>query len=241
MPHWFRVLLDGVFPLSCATCDAWLPAGAPSGLCGTCRVEMRPPAPPLCATCGVPLRSPAVATHCRACLHHPPAFTVARAAALYLPPGVGLNPLGTAVRRLKYERRRAVATALGELLASRFPFGDDVLLIPVPLHRRRLRARGFNQALLLARALARRRGLPIAARALARTRATHAQPGLPAAARRHNLDGAFALRSGARVAGQRVVVIDDVLTTGATADACARVLLAAGAARVDVYTAGRAP
>jgi ComF family protein len=160
---------------------------------------------------------------------------------LYLPAGVGLNPLGTAVRRLKYERRRAVAGTLGELLASRFPFGDGVLLVPVPLHRRRLRARGFNQALLLARALGRRRGLPVAARALARIRSTHAQPGLPAAARRQNLDGAFALRSGARVAGRRIVIIDDVLTTGATADACARVLLAAGATRVDVYTAGRAP
>src|SRR5262249_5466032 len=101
--------------------------------------------------------------------------------------------------------------------------------------------RGFNQALLLARTLARRRGLALAPRALVRTRATHAQPGLAALARRRNLAGAFAVPRPADVRGRDVVLVDDVLTTGATADTCARVLLDAGAARIDVYTAGRAP
>jgi ComF family protein len=111
----------------------------------------------------------------------------------------------------------------------------------VPLHVTRLRERGFNQAVLLARRLGAERGLRVATRALVRTRATHAQPGLTAATRRTNLAGAFALRVGADVAGCDVVLVDDVLTTGATADACAAVLWAAGAARVDVYTVGRAP
>jgi ComF family protein len=160
---------------------------------------------------------------------------------LYRPAGTGLNPLAAAVRALKYRGRRAVAGTLGDLLAERYPFAADALLVPVPLHRSRLRARGFNQAVLLARVLARRRALELAPRLLARVRPTEAQAGLPAAARRANLRAAFALRVPVRLPDRPVVLVDDVLTTGATADACARVLLAAGAPRVDVYTVGRAP
>jgi len=181
---------------------------------------------------------------CSSCLHHPPHFASARAAALYRPAHPGLNPpapLALAIQGLKYARRRALADALGQLLAERYPFAPTALLVPVPLHITRLRERGFNQALLLARRLGRARGLAVASRALVRTRATHAQPGLAAAARRTNLANAFALRPGSAIAEREVVLIDDVLTTGATADACATVLSAAGAARVDVYTVGRAP
>jgi len=146
-----------------------------------------------------------------------------------------------AIQRPKYARRRALADSLGHLLAERYPFAPDALLVPVPLHVTRLRERGFNQAVLLARRLGRARGLPVENRALVRLRSTHAQPGLGAAARRRNLAGAFALQPGTAVSRRPVVLVDDVLTTGATADACATVLLAAGAARVDVYTVGRAP
>jgi ComF family protein len=160
---------------------------------------------------------------------------------LYLPATAGLNALASAVHALKYGRRRRVATALGALLAARYPFAPDALLVPVPLHLHRLRARGFNQALLLARALAGRRGLEVAARNLVRLRDTHMQPGLSAAERRRNLRGAFVVRTPAAIVGRQVVVVDDVLTTGATAEACALTLRAAGAARVDVFTVGRAP
>jgi len=160
---------------------------------------------------------------------------------LYLPSASGLNPLAAAVQGLKYRRRRKLADALGALLAERYPFAPDALLVPVPLHRARLGARGFNQALLLARALGHRRGLPVAPRLLVRTRATEAQARLPAAERRRNLDGAFTVRTQRLRLTRPIVLVDDVLTTGATADACARALLAAGAGRVDVYTVGRAP
>ena len=239
MLGWLRLVSDAIFPADCEACGAPLSAGQRTCLCPVCRSAMPPPSPPLCARCGVPLARSE--SHCSDCERHPPAFASARAVGLYLAGADALNPLALAVQRLKYGRRRMVADALGGLLAERYPFGSDVVLVPVPLHVRRLRARGFNQAILLAGALGRRRALPVAGRALARTRATAAQPGLGAEERHQNLRDAFIVRRAGAVSGRHVVLIDDVLTTGATADACSRVLLAAGAARVDVYTVGRAP
>jgi len=238
--RWARLLADLVFPAACEACRVALPLAHPTCLCAACVTAMPPPPAPLCLRCGVPL--PAGASQpCPGCARRPPTFAVARSAALYLPASAGLNPLAAAVHALKYGGRRAVADALGMLLATRYPFATDAVLVPVPLHPSRLRERGFNQAALLARGLARRRGLVVAGRALRRVRPTAAQPGLSAVDRRKNLAAAFAVRTPAAVAGRQVVLVDDVLTTGATADACSRVLLAAGARRVDVYTAGRAP
>jgi ComF family protein len=160
---------------------------------------------------------------------------------LYLPTTAGLNPLAVAIHALKYRGRRVVANALGHLLAERYPFAPTALLVPVPLHRVRLRDRGYNQALLLARVLGRARRLQVAARVLRRRRPTRAQPGLTAAERARNLAGAFEVRLPAAVAGRQVVLVDDVMTTGTTAEACARVLRRAGARRIDIYTVGRAP
>ena len=239
--RWLKVMLDAVFPADCDACAAPRPLGDGPGVCRPCRDAMRPPPEPLCARCGLPLGAPDAAAACSDCLRHPPAFATARAAALYLSTDGGLNPLSAAVRALKYRHRRSLAPALGGLLAERYPFGTDALLVPVPLHLFRLRERGFNQAVLLARVLARRRGLALAPRLLVRTRPTAVQAGLAAAERRRNLRDAFALRRPVSLAGRAIVLVDDVLTTGATADACATVLRAAGARRVDVYTLGRAP
>ncbi len=242
MTRWLRMFVDLVFPADCDACERPLPLGHFSCLCAACWNAMTPVPGACCQVCGVPLGASAEAVpSCPACLRHPPAFTSARAAALYLPAATGLNPLAAAVGALKYRRRRAVAEALGVLLAERYPFASDVVLVPVPLHVARLRSRGFNQALLLARVLGRRRGIEIAPRVLARIRETDAQTGLSAADRRRNLRGAFVVRRRDLVRGRPIVLVDDVLTTGATADACTRALLAAGARRVDVYTAGRAP
>jgi ComF family protein len=241
MARWLNLLLDAVFPADCEACARPLPPGQSACLCAPCRASMTVPPQPLCPTCGVPVAPSAMSVPCSRCLRHAPAFTTARASALYLPAGTGLNPLAAAIQALKYRGRRNVARELGALMADRYPFAPDALLVPVPLHLRRLRRRGFNQALLLARVVARRHTLRLAPRLLVRTRATEVQAGLSATDRRRNLRDAFALRVPTSLAGRSVVVIDDVLTTGATADACARVLRAAGAHRVDVYTAGRAP
>jgi ComF family protein len=160
---------------------------------------------------------------------------------LYRSDATRLNPLAVAVQRLKYGGRRVVAATLGDLLAARYPFGAGTVVVPVPLHPHRLRARGFNQALLLARRLARGRRLELAPRALARVRDTTPQADLGAGARQGNVRNAFVVQRPAAVRGRAVVLVDDVLTTGATADACARALCTAGATRVDVYTVARAP
>jgi len=158
---------------------------------------------------------------------------------LYLAgPGL-LNPLARAVRALKFHGHRAVASSLGGALTGLLPLPAGALVVPVPLHISRLRDRGYNQAMLLARALARRAHLRLVPRALVRHRATPSQAHLDAAGRRANLANAFEATMGLEAA--TIVLVDDVLTTGATADACATALRAVGAARVLVLTVGRTP
>src|SRR5437870_6629939 len=133
--RWLNLLLDAVFPVDCEVCGAPLPLGRGPGVCVPCHDAMRPPPDPLCPRCGMPLGMSDAPAACPACLRHPPAFATARAAALYLSADGGLNPLAAAVRAFKYRRRRNLAPTLGGLLAERYPFGPDALLVPVPLHR----------------------------------------------------------------------------------------------------------
>ena len=220
-----QALLDVLFPPRCVSCGA---AGAV--LCATCLASVRAPTPPLCPRCGRPL--PATSATCPACAagYGPKALGSLRAAAVY----EGAARLG--VLALKYKGQRRLAGPLGAILAQAVQgSGDDLpdVIVPVPLHAARRHQRGYNQAELLARSCARRLGVPCEAAALSRYRATPPQVGLSSVERRANVAGAFALASPAaakRLAGKRVLLIDDVTTTGSTLDAAAAALLVAGPA-----------
>ena len=197
---------------------------------------------PCCVRCGVPFASAAQGGSdrlCPSCRDAPPAFDRARAALRY----------DGQARRLLLPFKHADRTEIAWTLVPHMARAGAALLrqadilVPVPLHRRRLFLRRYNQAALLARGLARLARKPALPDALVRTRATVSLGAKSAAERAAEIAGAFAVRASrvARVAGQRVLLIDDVMTSGATANACARALLAAGAAAVDVLVAARVP
>lgn len=192
-----------------------------------------------CPRCALPLHAPAAL--CGECLREAPPF-----AAAYAPYVYG-HPLDLLVGKLKFGHSLAAGRVLADLwrdaVEEDTPALPD-LFVPVPLHAGRLRERGYNQALELARPLARALRVALAPHLLLRTRATPAQSNLDAAVRRRNLRGAFAVEAGARasdISRQRIALVDDVMTTGATLRECARVLLRAGAAQVDVWALARAP
>jgi ComF family protein len=228
-------LLAVVIAPSCAACGTLLerPTGGP--VCDRCWQSIRPLSPPLCDACGEPLASPRLAdpielcVRCRRTVRH-----VRRARAV----GSYDSALRAIVHALKYDGRRSIARRLGGLMRAH---GADLLIdadctVPVPLHRSRHRWRGFNQAEDLARHL----GVPVV-RALKRVRATVPQAELPEARRRRNVGGAFApARRIGLCRGATIVLVDDVSTTGATLEACARTLCEAGAREVRALTAARA-
>lgn len=193
---------------------------------------------PVCARCGMPFEIAVDPDQvCAACIAHPPRYNRARAALVY---GDVSREL---VLGLKYQGRRdGLATLASWMAAAGKPLLDEAeLIVPVPLHYLRLVRRGFNQSGWLAAALARSSGVRLSVDALMRTRATPIQGGLSADARRRNVQGAFRVR-GSRtglVRDRRVLLVDDVLTTGATAEACTLALKRAGAVCVDVVTLAR--
>ena len=232
---WIAAALDLVFPPLCPVCEGMLGTDRRDPLCGACWEGLERIAPPWCRCCGAPL---GIEGLCGACRSRRPRFAYARAALLY--GGLARE----AIHAFKFGGRRGLAYPLGDLLAglgvSALPGAAPEVLVPVPLHPRRARERGYNQALLLARRVERAWGVPAAANALQRVAPTQPQTDLDAAARRRNVRGAFAVRRPELVAGRHVVLVDDVLTTGATAGECARSLIRAGARTVGVITVARA-
>lgn len=236
-----RYVLNFIYPPRCAVCGAGMPLDTARRVCAPCLGALEPLAGMLCVVCGTPLGVGDEDERCRRCCLAPPAFDSARAITRYRAGAEGSNTVGSLLRRHKYGLDQSLGRALAEYLDAAPALvaeGYDVV-IPVPLHRARLRWRGFNQAALLGAALARRLGCPLDVATLARVRPTPPQTARDHAGRARNVRRAFKVRRPARVAGRRVLLVDDVMTTGATANECARVLRAAGARRIDVLTLAR--
>lgn len=246
--QWLTAALDLVLPPFCPVCAERLGPARRDPLCGGCWEGLERITAPGCALCGLPFvgfageASSAVATDrgrgiCGACRRHRPAFAYARAAAHY-----GDHARET-LHAFKFGGRRALAAPLGDLLAElgpALPLPAVDVIVPVPLHPRRERERGFNQSWLLARRVAAAWRITARADVLTRRVATPPQTALGAEARRLNVGGAFRVRRPELVAGRHVLLVDDIMTTGATAGACARTLREAGAAIVGVVTVARA-
>lgn len=230
------VLLDQLYPPACASCAGPIAAG--DGLCARCFSQLVPITAPLCPVLGTPfdadLGGDAISAEA---LADPPPFARARAAVRY---GAIAQSL---VARLKYGDRTELARFCARLMAGAGHefWAARPLLVPVPLHRSRLRFRRYNQSLLLARALGRQLGLDVDPFLVRRHRKTRSQIGLSGDGRARNVQGAFAAHADTvvRLRGRRVVLVDDVYTTGATVKAVSQALLRGGADSVDVLTFAR--
>jgi len=199
---------------------------------------MPPIVAPLCTVCGIPFSGAGSDHVCGSCSTSPPRFDAARAALAY--EGASRELIHSFKYRNKTHLRRPLALLTLERLADFIQACRPDLIMPVPLHRKKLCSRGFNQAVLLGEILSQRLKIPLDRRNLRRIRWTEPQVNLAAGERRRNVKGAFSLHDPALLNGRRLLLVDDVLTTGSTADECGRVLKSAGAAEVTVITVARA-
>jgi ComF family protein len=234
-----KALLDILFPPRCHCCKAYTPDAGEIHLCAACLESCALIRSPLCRVCGIPFLTAGGDDHlCGNCIAKPPCFTAARGAALFD------GPIRELIHRFKYNGRVQLCRPLALLTARRLrPFTEEFspdLLIPVPLHIKRLRQRGFNQAVLLGEILAREWRLPLSSGNLRRIRWTEPQINLSAAERIANVRGAFSVNAPSLIKERRIILVDDVYTTGSTAAECARVLFKADAASVSVITVARA-
>lgn len=258
-----RIWHEAFFPAVCIHCKRFLHLKAAGSaafskdidhddllanlFCRQCMAEIRLIRSPKCPVCGIPFWGAGEKDHiCTNCTEHPRPFVSSEAIGIYE------GPLRSAIHALKYDGRLRVARMLSPLLYLLFVrshlYQTVDMIVPVPLHPARLRMRGFNQSILLVRGWERFAGndvgdadRPIVCReALRRVRNTKPQMSLGKKERQTNIAGAFELHPDVSVEGRRILIVDDVLTTGVTVAECATVLLKAGAAKVDVLTAARA-
>jgi ComF family protein len=236
-----RSLADFFLPPRCPLCGTLLTTDPNMGFCSSCFGQMKFLSRPQCPRCGRPFLTPEEEEDhlCGQCLTEERYFAKARAVAYYE------GKVAEAIWRLKYRGGTHLAKPLARLLIDyqngEFFFSDFDRIVPVPLSEERLRERGFNQSLLLARPVSRNHGVPLDFQILQRLRHTQPQTQLSAPERERNIRGAFAVRNPQRVRKEHILILDDVFTTGATARECARVLLHAGARQVDVLTLARTP
>ena len=241
----FRQILDGllnlVYPENCLICSAAITRQRDCGICAHCwnkAVTLRID-PPWCASCGLPFHHLLEDSEslCANCILNPPPFSSARSFGYYT------GELSSVIQVMKFLGRRSLAEQVSSLLAAAFyrtwSREEFDYVVAVPLHPRRKRERGYNQSELLAQHLARRIALPLY-HGLKRIRSTNPQVGLSNSERIDNVQGAFRCPDSRQVSGKRVLMVDDVMTTGATVASAAQALLEAGAVRVCVLTVARA-
>lgn len=237
-----RFMIERLFqfflPLQCHCCEKFLDEGE-QGICSDCLSEIHWIKPPFCSVCGTPFISEQVRDHpCSSCLIKRKYFTMARALGVYD------GSLQEAIHRWKYQGKTTLTPFWGEWMTEGLcrywdpKFFD--LLIPVPLHKQRLRERGFNQTLLLVEELSCRTGIPYRNRILQKVRPTLPQVNLSGVEREKGVRGSFHIIGKEGIKGKTVLLVDDVYTTGATVNECSKVLLAAGAERIDVLTLAHA-
>jgi ComF family protein len=228
--HQLSILVQWLFPRRCCFCRKLLTE--PQALCETCRQAL-PWNHRACQRCALPLETDS--RQCGACLTRPPAFVRCIAPFRYQP------PISTAIIQLKFHEQLRYAPVLAQLLAEAVRQQDEALpecLIPIPLHTQRLRQRGFNQAVEIAKPLGKALNIPILRNHCYRRKNTLPQSQLSAPARRRNMRAAFDLRRPLRV--QHVAIIDDVMTTGQTAQIFSRMLSDAGVKRIQIWCCARA-
>jgi ComF family protein len=229
--------IDLLLPPVCLLCGELLPIGhSLQSFCHDCSASMSPLGPAHCSRCAQPFPDSTSIHLCGNCLKRPPSFSVVHTAGIYK------GGIKDAVQRLKYRNQISLARPLGQLLGKVIEAtgGDFVpdCIVPVPLHLDRLRQRGYNQALEVTRPIAQQMSVPVDTRLLQRIRKTPPQQGLSAIERRSNLRNAFGLTL--KPSAQRILLVDDVMTTGETVRECCRTLLAGGIREVQVAVVGRA-
>ena len=230
---WLTNIQDWFLPRLCPACGGG--TGPGRDLCGGCE-RVLPGIANACPRCAAPFEYGSIQGECGQCQRRPPPYVRGVALYHYAP------PIDHFIRTLKFHDGIGLARLLGRRLASRLQLepGRPDRIMPVPLHPTRLRSRGYNQALELARPIAAALDIPLDYRSLRRVRATAAQSNLTLDERQRNVRGAFAVDGDARLAGLRIALVDDVLTTGSTVAAASLALLAAGVREIEVWVAARA-
>lgn len=221
-----------IFPAYCLECERRLPEGRPPLFCDDCLSGISVITSPYCTCCGLPFKS-GQAHLCSQCHVKPYSFTLARASVFYQ------GPVTSLISDFKFNGKLTglpTLTALAKKSTGFHDLSEPDIIIPVPLHARRLRERGFNQASLLAHAVFQHNKKKITSSLLVRNRATSPQTGLNGRLRRKNLFGAFSIKQPEMVQGKRILLVDDVFTTGSTVNECSRTLNKHGAEQVEVFT-----
>ena len=227
----FRFVIGLIFPVYCLICKRQLPHQTNTYLCDACKKNLILISGKACNKCGKPF----INGICRICREEQFYFSKARASGIYD------GSIKECIRFFKYNKKTYLLNTLFEMLLfpNNLDFLNYDLIIPVPLHWIKEYSRGFNQAELIGRKISDKFNIPLSKTSLKRIRATPSQTGLSLKERTNNVKGAFSVRNSQELTRKRILLVDDVMTTGATVNECSRVLLQAGAREVFVYTLAR--